>query len=120
MIFLNEITSVFRKQFSNTKFKHHDSFTQADEAHRSDVYDLIPGTFQTLEMVAEDNGTWLLHCHVANHIRAGMETTFIVKPQSGELQLYRLCLFRLYFTNVYSWFGDMMSVFFLPQVVAVE
>uniref|UniRef100_A0A8C2IK92 ferroxidase n=1 Tax=Cyprinus carpio TaxID=7962 RepID=A0A8C2IK92_CYPCA len=52
---------------------------KADEAHRTDVYDLIPGSFQTLEMVAEVNGTWLLHCHVANHIRAGMETTFIKK-----------------------------------------
>lgn len=68
------------------------TFSQADEAHRTDVYDLIPGSFQTLEMVAEVNGTWLLHCHVANHIRAGMETTFIVKPRSGELQFYWLCL----------------------------
>ncbi|XP_016336918.1 hephaestin-like protein 1 [Sinocyclocheilus anshuiensis] len=63
---------------------HAETFTyKADEAHRTDVYDLIPGSFQTLEMVAEVNGTWLLHCHVANHIRAGMETTFIVKPRSG-------------------------------------
>uniref|UniRef100_A0A672QUV2 ferroxidase n=1 Tax=Sinocyclocheilus grahami TaxID=75366 RepID=A0A672QUV2_SINGR len=72
---------------------HAETFTyKADEAHRTDVYDLIPGSFQTLEMVAEVNGTWLLHCHVANHIRAGMETTFIVKPRSGELQFYWLGL----------------------------
>ncbi|XP_050977293.1 ferroxidase HEPHL1 isoform X1 [Labeo rohita] len=63
---------------------HAETFTyKADETHRTDVYDLIPGSFQTLEMVAEVNGTWLLHCHVANHIRAGMETTFIVKSRSG-------------------------------------
>ncbi|XP_067289216.1 ferroxidase HEPHL1 [Pseudorasbora parva] len=63
---------------------HAETFTyKTDQTHRTDVYDLIPGAFQTLEMVAEVNGTWLLHCHVANHIHAGMETTFTIKPRSG-------------------------------------
>uniref|UniRef100_A0A8C4UI91 ferroxidase n=1 Tax=Falco tinnunculus TaxID=100819 RepID=A0A8C4UI91_FALTI len=46
--------------------------------HRGDVYDLFPGTFQTVELVAENPGTWLLHCHVADHIHAGMETTYTI------------------------------------------
>ncbi|NXJ26160.1 CERU protein, partial [Dicrurus megarhynchus] len=41
-----------------------------DKDHRGDVYDLFPGTFQTVELVAENPGTWLLHCHVADHIHA--------------------------------------------------
>ncbi|KAK1790626.1 hypothetical protein P4O66_014495 [Electrophorus voltai] len=51
---------------------------KADHAHRADVYDLFPGTFQTIELVAGTPGTWLLHCHVADHIHAGMETTFTI------------------------------------------
>uniref|UniRef100_A0A8C3JM57 ferroxidase n=1 Tax=Calidris pygmaea TaxID=425635 RepID=A0A8C3JM57_9CHAR len=51
--------------------------------HRGDVYDLFPGTFQTVELVAENPGTWLLHCHVADHIHAGMETTYTIN-KSGE------------------------------------
>lgn len=51
---------------------------QTDKDHRGDVYDLFPGTFQTIELVAENPGTWLLHCHVADHIHAGMETTYTI------------------------------------------
>lgn len=52
---------------------------QTDRVHRADVFDLFPGTFQTVEMVAGNPGTWLLHCHVTDHIHAGMETTFEIK-----------------------------------------
>lgn len=47
-------------------------------SHRADVYDLFPGTFQTVEMIAESPGQWLLHCHVTDHIHAGMEAIFTV------------------------------------------
>ncbi|XP_064418146.1 ceruloplasmin [Latimeria chalumnae] len=46
--------------------------------YRGDVYDLFPGTFQTVEMLPKYPGTWLLHCHVTDHIHAGMETTYTV------------------------------------------
>lgn len=52
---------------------------QTDSTHRADVFDLFPGTFQTVEMVAGNPGTWLLHCHVTDHIHSGMETTFTIK-----------------------------------------
>ncbi|XP_053564591.1 ferroxidase HEPHL1 [Bombina bombina] len=62
---------------------HAQSFTyKNDKEHRADVYDLFPGTFQTIELVAGNPGMWLLHCHVADHIHAGMETTFTVKERS--------------------------------------
>ncbi|XP_037698864.1 ceruloplasmin [Choloepus didactylus] len=48
--------------------------------YRSDVFDIFPGTFQTLEMFPKTPGTWLLHCHVTDHIHAGMETTYNVLP----------------------------------------
>ncbi|XP_069753512.1 ceruloplasmin isoform X2 [Narcine bancroftii] len=46
--------------------------------HHADVYDLFPGTFQTVEMIPQHPGTWLIHCHVTDHIHGGMETTYTV------------------------------------------
>ncbi|XP_036392053.1 hephaestin-like protein 1a [Megalops cyprinoides] len=57
---------------------------KTDYAHRADVYDLFPGTFQTVELVAGNPGRWLLHCHVTDHIHAGMETTFTIKSKKGR------------------------------------
>lgn len=64
---------------------HAETFTyKTDRVHRADVFDLFPGTFQTVEMVAGNPGTWLLHCHVTDHIHAGMETTFTIKEHSSH------------------------------------
>uniref|UniRef100_A0A8C4LVS5 ferroxidase n=1 Tax=Equus asinus asinus TaxID=83772 RepID=A0A8C4LVS5_EQUAS len=58
---------------------HAESFLfKIDKSYREDVYDLFPGTFQTIELFADHPGTWLLHCHVSDHIHAGMETTYTV------------------------------------------
>nr|XP_033500237.1 hephaestin-like protein 1 isoform X1 [Epinephelus lanceolatus] len=64
---------------------HAETFTyKTDRVHRADVFDLFPGTFQTVEMVAGNPGTWLLHCHVTDHIHAGMETTFTIEEKSSH------------------------------------
>ncbi|PKU38524.1 ceruloplasmin [Limosa lapponica baueri] len=52
--------------------------------YRADVFDLFPGTFQTVEMTPQNPGTWLLHCHVTDHIHAGMEVTYTVLPKEGR------------------------------------
>lgn len=52
--------------------------------YRADVFDLFPGTFQTVEMIPKYPGTWLLHCHVTDHINAGMETVYTVLPIEGK------------------------------------
>lgn len=58
---------------------------QIDKSYREDVYDLFPGTFQTIELFADHPGTWLLHCHVSDHIHAGMETTYTVLQNLGTI-----------------------------------
>ncbi|XP_036371952.1 ceruloplasmin [Megalops cyprinoides] len=52
--------------------------------HRTDVFDLLPATFQTVEMRPEYPGTWLVHCHVTDHIQAGMEATYTVLEKEGS------------------------------------
>uniref|UniRef100_A0A8C8SW76 ferroxidase n=1 Tax=Pelusios castaneus TaxID=367368 RepID=A0A8C8SW76_9SAUR len=60
---------------------------KVDNDHRADVYDLFPGTFQTVELIADNPGRWLLHCHVADHIHAGMETTFTIRKSGVVLKM---------------------------------
>ncbi|XP_070094393.1 ceruloplasmin isoform X3 [Equus przewalskii] len=58
-------------------------------AYSSDVFDIFPGTYQTLEMFPATPGIWLLHCHVTDHIHAGMETTYTVLPNAASSQTHR-------------------------------
>ncbi|KAJ3589453.1 hypothetical protein NHX12_010298 [Muraenolepis orangiensis] len=59
---------------------------RTDQTHRADVFDLFPGTFQTVEMQVGNPGIWLLHCHVTDHIHAGMETTFTIVPDTNVVE----------------------------------
>jgi len=45
---------------------------------RMDVVSLLPATMVVADMVPDDVGTWLFHCHVNDHIRAGMLTRYTV------------------------------------------
>jgi hephaestin len=47
---------------------------------RMDVVSVFPATMITAEMEPDNPGTWLFHCHVNDHIDAGMITTFTVEP----------------------------------------
>lgn len=39
---------------------------------RSDVVSMLPGMMVTADMVPSNKGIWLFHCHVADHLTAGM------------------------------------------------
>ena len=45
---------------------------------RTDVVSLMPATMILADMVPDDVGIWLLHCHVGDHITAGMLTRYQV------------------------------------------
>ncbi|XP_075814874.1 hephaestin isoform X7 [Microtus pennsylvanicus] len=65
---------------------HAESFLyQNGHSYRADVVDLFPGTFEVVEMVASNPGTWLMHCHVTDHVHAGMETIFTVLSHGEHL-----------------------------------
>ena len=52
--------------------------------HRGDVYDLLPETFATVEMIPDAVGTWMVHCHVNVHITGGMQALFTVLEPTSE------------------------------------
>jgi hephaestin len=46
---------------------------------RTDVVALLPATMISADMQPDNPGTWLLHCHVADHIHAGMQTRYTIR-----------------------------------------
>ena len=46
---------------------------------RTDVLELLPASMKTADMVPDAPGTWLLHCHVNDHIAAGMSTRYQIR-----------------------------------------
>lgn len=47
---------------------------------RTDVIELLPASMKVADMVPDSPGTWLYHCHVNDHITAGMLALFTVLP----------------------------------------
>ncbi|MFZ0681978.1 MAG: multicopper oxidase domain-containing protein [Candidatus Cybelea sp.] len=47
---------------------------------RTDVITLMPAQMTTVDMVPDDPGLWLFHCHVADHMDAGMSAFYQVLP----------------------------------------
>ena len=55
--------------------------TVLNAGKRTDVVELLPGSMVTVDMTAKTLGNWLYHCHVADHITAGMNTRWRVVPK---------------------------------------
>jgi hypothetical protein len=45
---------------------------------RTDTIGLLPATMTIADMTPDDPGIWLFHCHVTDHILAGMQTRYQV------------------------------------------
>jgi len=50
---------------------------------RTDVVELLPATMKVVDMVADNVGTWLMHCHVAEHMQEGMFARVVVHPKGS-------------------------------------
>ncbi len=51
-----------------------------DHGKRTDVLFLGPAQMETVDMVPDNPGTWLYHCHVEEHMDMGMVTMYKVEP----------------------------------------
>ncbi|MEP7191681.1 MAG: multicopper oxidase domain-containing protein [Actinomycetota bacterium] len=52
--------------------------TETTNGMRSDMIQLMPGMMMVSDMQPDDVGTWLFHCHVNDHILAGMQGRYRV------------------------------------------
>jgi FtsP/CotA-like multicopper oxidase with cupredoxin domain len=50
--------------------------------HRMDVLNLLPATHLTVDMIPDNPGNWMYHCHVNDHIDAGMVGRYKVLPKT--------------------------------------
>ncbi|KAG0174510.1 hephaestin-like 1 [Apophysomyces sp. BC1034] len=56
--------------------------TLLHRGHRVDVVDLTPVSFEVLDMIPDNEGQWLFHCHIASHFISGMTAFYEVeKPE---------------------------------------
>ncbi|BBL76282.1 multicopper oxidase domain-containing protein [Methylomagnum ishizawai] len=55
--------------------------TLMETGRRVDVLNLLPGTHITVDMRPDNPGIWMYHCHVNDHIDAGMMANYEVKPR---------------------------------------
>jgi FtsP/CotA-like multicopper oxidase with cupredoxin domain len=51
---------------------------------RTDVATLLTMGMLVADMVPDNPGTWLFHCHVGGHLRAGMQALYTVEPTRTE------------------------------------
>ncbi len=47
---------------------------------RTDLIALSPAQMVTADMVPDDPGVWLMHCHVSDHMDQGMVARYAVQP----------------------------------------
>ena len=48
---------------------------------RTDTMELLPGSMKVADLVADNPGSWLFHCHVAEHMDNGMFALMTVYPK---------------------------------------
>ncbi|MFM1768481.1 MAG: hypothetical protein RJA22_1010 [Verrucomicrobiota bacterium] len=49
---------------------------------RTDVVELLPASMKVADMLADNPGSWLFHCHVAEHMQEGMFARVTVHPRT--------------------------------------
>lgn len=57
--------------------------TLVQNGMRTDMTSIMPGDMRTLDMVPDTPGKWLFHCHVDDHLEAGMVTMYTVLPKEA-------------------------------------
>jgi hypothetical protein len=50
--------------------------TVTDGKRNTDVIELLPGSMVTMDMLADNPGTWMFHCHVEDHMENGMMSVY--------------------------------------------
>lgn len=58
--------------------------TVLHEGRRKDVVPLLPAEHHQVDMVADSPGIWMLHCHVDDHLDAGMSARYEVLPRKPQ------------------------------------
>ena len=66
--------------FFNLHSPHWHGNTVLQDRKRTDVVTLLPAQMIVTDMVPDNPGIWMFHCHVSDHLEAGMHTHYHVLP----------------------------------------
>jgi manganese oxidase len=58
--------------------------TLLSAGQRVDVLNLLPATHMTVDMKPDNPGKWMYHCHVNDHLEAGMMGSYRVLPKNHK------------------------------------
>ncbi len=58
--------------------------TLLENGRRLDTTEIFPASSRTLDMTPDRPGMWMLHCHVNDHMEAGMHAMFTVLPRHNR------------------------------------
>jgi hypothetical protein len=58
--------------------------TVTDRGRNTDVIELLPGSMETVDMLADNPGSWMFHCHVEDHMEAGMMAIYTIYKPSAQ------------------------------------
>lgn len=62
---------------------------------RADVVTLVTMGMAVADMVPDNPGKWLFHCHVSNHFKMGMQAFYVVEPASPVKTTTQLSLIHI-------------------------
>jgi FtsP/CotA-like multicopper oxidase with cupredoxin domain/tetratricopeptide (TPR) repeat protein len=58
--------------------------TVLHHGYRTDVVELMPASMKVADMIADNPGVWMYHCHVNDHMMEGMSARYQVKAEDGQ------------------------------------
>jgi FtsP/CotA-like multicopper oxidase with cupredoxin domain len=67
-------------EFGNIHTPHWHGNVVLHDGRRTDVILIGPAQMETVDMVPDDPGTWMYHCHVDEHMLTGMTALYKVEP----------------------------------------
>lgn len=76
--------------FNNAHTPHWHGNTVVVAGQRTDVVSLLPAQMITADMVPDAPGIWLYHCHISEHMLAGMTARYEVTPRPNAVNKQEL------------------------------
>lgn len=67
-------------QGSNFHTPHWHGNVVMQAGRQTDVLSIAPAQMETVDMIPDDPGTWMYHCHISEHMHAGMVANYKVEP----------------------------------------
>ncbi len=67
-------------EFGNLHTPHWHGNVALLDGKRTDVIPLLPAQMVVADMVPDNPGLWMFHCHVSEHLEAGMHAHYEVRP----------------------------------------